>query len=73
MNDKELFELGCFSPEWVSDDSAQLSPAYNSQKKDLQTLFKELDAIKDNIQAIQAKQWRLAEMIKFHEHQIAGE
>jgi hypothetical protein len=74
MDDKELFEAGCFSPEWATDENElPISQAYSKQNKDLQTLLKELDAIKDNIQEIQAKQWHLAEMIKFHQHQIAGE
>ena len=74
MNDKELFEAGCFSPEWATDDEPlPISQAYPRESKDLQTLLKELDAIKNNIQEIQARQWHLAEMLKYNEHQIAGD
>lgn len=74
MNDKELFEAGCFSPKWATDDNElPISAAYSKQNKDLQILLKELDMIKDNIQQIKARQWHLAEMIKFHTNQIAGE
>lgn len=74
MKDKELFEAGCFSPEWATDDTdLPISRVYSRETKDIQTLQKELDAIMDNIQQIQAKQWHLAKMIKFHQHQISGE
>lgn len=74
MNDKKLFESGCFSPEWATDtESRPISTVYVRQNKDLQTLLKELDGIKDRIQEIQAKQWHLAKLIHFHQNELARE
>ena len=72
MNEKELFEKGCFSPEWTTDaDEIPISVAYSYERKDLQTLLSELDNIKDRIQEIQARQWQLAKLIHFSENQLA--
>lgn len=47
MNDKKLFESGCFSPEWATDmEQSPISTFYTRQNKDLQTLLNELDEIK---------------------------
>ena len=74
MIDKKLFESGCFSPEWATDtDQSPISTVYTRQNKDLQTLLKELDGIKDRIQEIQAKQWHLAKLIHFHENELVRE
>ena len=74
MNDKKLFESGCFSPEWATDmESRPISTVYIRQNKDLQTLLKELDGIKDRIQEIQAKQWHLAKLIHFHQNELVRE
>lgn len=74
MNDKKLFDSGCFSPEWATDtDQSPISTVYTRQNKDLQTLLKELDGIKDRIQEIQAKQWHLAKLIHFHENELVRE
>ena len=44
MNDKKLFESGCFSPEWATDmEQSPISTFYTRQNKDLQTLLNELD------------------------------
>lgn len=77
MNEKKLFESGCFLPEWASDAPAKeempISQVYVRQNKDLQTLLKELDGIKDRIQEIQAKQWHLAKLIHYHNNELARE
>ncbi|MDE6137965.1 MAG: hypothetical protein K2F57_00680 [Candidatus Gastranaerophilales bacterium] len=74
MNDKKLFESGCFSPAWATDtEQSPISTVYIRQNKDLQTLLKELDGIKDRIQEIQAKQWQLAKLIHFHENELIKE
>ena len=72
MNEKELFENGCFLPEWATDaDESPISVAYSYERKDLQTLLSELDNIKDRIQEIQAKQWHLAKLMHLNENQLA--
>ncbi len=74
MNEREMFEKGCFLPEWASDTQEEIMPisgVYTRQNKDLQTLLKELDGIKDRIQEIQARQWHLARLIHFHENELA--
>ena len=75
MNEKDLFEKGCFLPDW-SIDAQQPEPVpivYTRQNKDLQTLLNELDEIKDRIQEIQAKQWHLAKLMHFHQNALARE
>lgn len=77
MNEKELFDKGCFLPCWAEEDtrqdSLQVSEAYTRQNKDLQTLLDELAEIKDRIQDIQARQWNLAKLIHFHENNFAND
>ena len=45
MNDNELFEQGCFSPGWVTEEAEEtkIQQAFTRQHKDLPTLLKELD------------------------------
>ena len=71
MNEKELFEKGCFLPCWAEDtteNSTNVSELYPRQNKDLQTLLNELSEIEERIQDIQARQWNLAKLIHFHEN-----
>ena len=73
MNEKQMFELGCFLPSWTEDIEQEQTPiatVYTRQNKDLQTLLSELDEIKENIQNIQEKQWNLARLIHFHENNL---
>ncbi|MBQ8459564.1 hypothetical protein IJ541_05630 [bacterium] len=72
MNEREMFEKGCFLPSWT-EESENTSPVFQRQNKDLQTLLKELDTIKDRIQEIQAKQWQLARLIHFNRNSLARE
>ena len=73
MNDNELFEQGCFSPGWVTEEAEEtrIQQAFTRQHKDLPTLLKELDEIKEKIQEIQERQWILARKIYFHDHNLA--
>ncbi len=75
MNEKDLFEKGCFLPSWTEDiqqeEPLPISTVYTRQNKDLQTLLNELDGIKDRIQEIKAKQWHLSVLIKFNEENFA--
>lgn len=76
MNERELFEKGCFSPSWLDDSEAEqmhISTVYARHNKDMKTLLKELDQIKERIQEIQARQWHLAKLIHFHENELAKE
>ncbi len=77
MNEKKLFESGCFLPSWTEDISQKeempLSPAYVSRNKDLQTLLSELDEIKNRIQEIQAKEWHLAKLMNFYKNDFVKE
>ena len=69
MNENDLFEKGCFSPDWTTDDN--ILPSV--QRKDLKTLLDELGEIKEKIQEIQARQWHLARLLNFHNNQLARE
>ncbi len=76
MNEREMFEKGCFLPSWAEDITEQelpISQIHVKRNKDLQTLLNELDDIKDRIQTIQAKQWHLAKLIKFNQENFARE
>lgn len=76
MNERELFEKGCFSPSWLDEDAEveqPISTVYARHNKDMQTLLKELDQIKERIQEIQARQWHLARLLHFHENELAKE
>lgn len=75
MKDKDLFENGSFSPEWVSDIpmEAQEQPAVSPQFKDKETLLQELSEIKQRMQDIRAKEWQLAKMIEFNFNKLARE
>jgi len=70
MNEREMFENGCFSPEWTSEE-VPISSVYTRQNKSLETLLSELDEIKSRIDQIKAKQWNLAKLLHFHENNFA--
>ncbi len=74
MNERQLFEAGCFLPSWTEDvetEQMPISQVHLRRNKDLQTLLGELDDIKNRIQEIQAKQWHLAKLLHFHENNFA--
>jgi hypothetical protein len=75
MNEKNLFENGCFLPEWTSDDTVEdstpIKVAYSVQSKDLQTLLKEMSEIKSRLQEIKARRWNLERMVYFHQNGLA--
>lgn len=77
MNEKQLFEAGCFLPSWAEDvqetEQMPISQAYVSQNKDLQTLLSELDEIKDQIQEIKAREWHLTKLLNFYKNDFAKE
>lgn len=75
MNEKDLFEKGCFLPCWAEDteNKTPVPKVYTRQNKDLQTLRDELSDIKERLQDIQAKQWNLAKLIQFHEYDFAND
>ena len=75
MDENELFEQGCFLPNWTTDqqEAPPISQVYIKKHKDLPTLLKELDEIKERIQEIQARQWQLSKKIYFHDNQFAEE
>ena len=67
MNEKELFENGCFLPCWAEDDLQETMPiqqVYAARNKDLDTLYAELADIKQHIQDVQERQWILAKLIQ---------
>ena len=77
MNEKQLFEAGCFLPSWAEDvqetEQMPISQAYVSRNKDLQTLLWELYEIKDRIQEIKAREWHLTKLLNFYKNDFAKE
>ncbi len=62
-NFDELFPENCFLPCIGETEPKQ---QFVRQHKDLETLLAELEVIKNNIEEIKAREWHLAELIKFH-------
>lgn len=76
MNEKDLFEKGCFLPSWAEDVNPEVMPisqVHTARNKDLQTLLTELEDIKGRIQDIHARQWHLARLLHFHENNLVKE
>ena len=67
MNEKELFENLCLSPDWQEKENVP----YVRQNKDLTTLLSEVEEIKDYLQEVKEKQWHLANMMRFHQKGFA--
>jgi len=67
---QEIFENGCFSPNWIELEEKEV---YVPQKKDLTVLLAELEDIKNTIDDIKAKQWHLEKLVKFHREGFAKE
>ena len=80
---KKEYENKCFSPNWLEVDLSELeaSSEYptvdkevsleSKRRKDLKTLLKELDEIKENIERAAEKQHRLANLMGFYTGELA--
>ena len=81
MSTKEDFKNRCFSPNWIevdlnvtesTEDTVNKEVRLESeQRKDLNTLLKELDEIKRNIEKAVEKQHRLANLVGFYTGEFA--
>ena len=69
MNNKELFENNCFPISWCEDEE-HFTPQFPA-RKDLTTLLAELEDIKNRIDELDAKEWHLAKLMKFHKEGFA--
>ena len=78
---KKEFNNNCFSPNWLEIDTNG-AESYRTevnkedrleskQRKDLKTLLKELDEIKENIERAVEKQRRLANLMGFYTGELA--
>lgn len=70
MDMKELFENGCFTPEWSGSEEVQPLAAHH--RKDLNELLDELEVIKDNINNLRAKSWYLGRLRQYNEHGVSA-
>lgn len=77
-NSKKDFNKGCFSPNWLEVDLAEASAQTNKEerleskrRKDLNTLLKELEEIKQNVERAVEKQHRLANLMGFYTGEFA--
>ena len=79
---KKEFENNCFSPNWLEIDLGESAKSNvdtvnkevrleSEQRKDLNTLLKELDEIKKNIEKAVEKQHRLANLMGFYTGEFA--
>ena len=69
MNNKELFENNCFPISWCEDEEHFVPQM--QQRKDLTTLLAELEDIKNRIDELDAREWHLAKLMKFHKEGFA--
>lgn len=78
---KQNYNNNCFSPNWLEIDLCDAKAAdttinkeerlESKRRKDLKTLLKELDEIKNNIERAVEKQHRLANLMGFYTGEIA--
>ena len=78
---KKDFNNNCFSPNWLEIDLSEAESKQtevnkevrleSKRRKDLKTLLKELDEIKENIERAVEKQHRLANLMGFYTGEIA--
>ncbi|MCQ2753710.1 MAG: hypothetical protein MJ231_01535 [bacterium] len=73
MSSKQDFNNNCFSPNWLEVDLENTTRQVtkeerleSKQRKDLKTLLRELDEIKQNIENVAEKQHRLANLMGFY-------
>jgi len=79
MSDKKDFMNKCFSPNWIEVDLENTEKRQTERevrletrrRKDLKTLLKELDEIKQNIEKVAEKQHRLANLMGFYSGEFA--
>ena len=79
MTNKEDYFNKCFSPNWLDVDLTEARERQTTKevrleetrRKDLKTLLKELDEIKENIEKVAEKQHRLANLMKFYNGDFA--
>ena len=77
-NAKKDFNKGCFSPNWLEVDLSEAGTQTNKEerleskrRKDLNTLLKELEEIKQNVERAVEKQHRLANLMGFYTGEFA--
>ena len=76
---KRDFNNNCFSPNWIEVDLEDVQRRQtvkeecleSERRKDLNTLLKELDEIKQNIERVAEKQHRLANLMGFYSGDFA--
>lgn len=79
MSTKKDYENRCFSPNWLEIDLEEAARQQEirevrlekKRRKDLNTLLKELDEIKQNIERVAEKQHRLANLMGFYSGNFA--
>jgi len=79
MSTKEDFLNNCFSPNWIEVNLEEAEQRQSERevrledrrRKDLSTLLKELDEIKQNIEKVAEKQHRLANLMGFYSGEFA--
>ena len=78
MSTKKDYLNKCFSPNWIEIDLDEVDRQTNKEerleskrRKDLNTLLKELDEIKQSIEKAAEKQHRLANLMKFYTGEFA--
>ena len=79
MSNKKDFQNKCFSPNWIEIDLEEVAQQQvirearleRKRRKDLKTLLKELDEIKQNIEKVAEKQHRLANLMGFYSGDFA--
>ena len=75
---KDFVDIDC-TPDVLSDKlvgigfEVEEKETYIPQRKDLTILLAELEDIKNTIDDIKARQWHLAEQMKFHNEGISPE
>ena len=80
MSIEKEYKNKCFSPNWLEVDLSEVEEGQvakeerleSRRRKDLNTLLKELDEIKQNIERAAEKQHRLANMMKFYTGEFAN-
>ena len=79
MSTREDFNKKCFSPNWLEIDLEDVARRQteredrleSKRRKDLKTLLKELDEIRQNIEKVAEKQQRLANLMGFYSGEFA--